>query len=285
LATLLIGDTKDLGDFNVTRILPNEKKKMVGPFVFLDHFGPATFPAGKGVNVRPHPHIGLVTVSYLFEGSILHRDSLGFIQEINPGDVNWMTAGKGIVHSERESLEVRNREHKLHGLQCWMALPEGMTEIRPSFRHYKKESLPHIYREGLTMRVIAGEAFGEISPVHTYWSMFYVDVLAEKGVSIERPYGNSETGIYLITGSVEIRGKTFSSGDFVLLDEDEENIKSLEYSHFLFFGGEKFTRIPTIKWNFLGYEESVLEEAEAKWKAGKFPKVPQDENEFIPLPE
>ena len=284
MAKVLGGETKDLGGFSVTRILPNREKKMVGPFIFLDHFGPATFPAGKGVNVRPHPHIGLVTVSYLFEGSILHRDSLGSVQEIFPGDVNWMTAGKGIVHSERETLEVRNSEHALHGLQCWMALPETMVDIRPAFEHHKKESLPHIYREGVMMRVIAGEAFGEISPVHTYWPMFYVDVLAEKDVTLERPYGRSETGIYLISGSLKVGESTFKAGDFILLEESEEEIRVLDYSHFLFFGGEKFSKVPSIKWNFVAYEKDRFDEAERQWTNGEFPTVPEDEKEFIPHP-
>ena len=179
MALHLSGNQKDLDGFSVTRILPHAEKRMVGPFIFFDHMGPAEFKAGEGIDVRPHPHIGLATITYMFSGSLLHRDSLGNNLEILPGDVNWMTAGKGIVHSERETIEVKAKQHVLDGIQCWIALPETKAEIEPSFSHIKRCQLPHRMHDNVVMRLIAGEAFGMTSPIKTYSSMFYLDVLAQ----------------------------------------------------------------------------------------------------------
>lgn len=284
MAYELKGPKKDLGGFSVTRIIPHIQQKMVGPFVFVDHMGPATFPSGEGINVRPHPHIGLATISYLMEGSMLHRDSLGSIQEIFPGDVNWMTAGKGIVHSERETIEVRGSEHTLNGLQCWVALPEDKVDMEPSFLHIPKTKLPYIHREKVLMRLIAGEAFNYSSPVKTYSPMFYLDVISEAGAEVERPCGDYETAIYIMSGAVDIGGHTFTAGQFVMLEE-EQSVMTTENSRYFMLGGEKFAKQPFLRWNFLAYSKEKLKEAEARWERGEFPKIPGDDVEFIPLPK
>jgi len=283
MAFVIKSARKDLGGFSVSRIIPNINQRSVGPFVFVDHMGPADFPAGKGINVRPHPHIGLATISYLMEGSMLHRDSLGTIQEIHPGDVNWMTAGKGIVHSERETIETRGKDHVLNGLQCWVALPESKTEMEPSFLHINRAELPYIHREKVLMRLIAGEAYNYTSPVKTYSPMFYLDAITEAGAVIERPCGSSETACYVISGSVKIGEDTFEAGQFVML-EDEENIETLDNSRYFLLGGQKLEKQPILRWNFLAYSEEKIKEAEARWKNGQFPSIPGDDNEFIPLP-
>lgn len=274
---------KDLGGFSVSRIIPSVQQRMVGPFVFVDHMGPADFPAGKGINVRPHPHIGLATISYLMEGSMLHRDSLGSIQEIHPGDVNWMTAGKGIVHSERETIETRGQDHVLNGLQCWIALPENKVDMEPSFLHINRAQLPYIHREKVLMRLIAGEAYNYTSPVKTYSPMFYLDAITEAGAVVERPCGNSETACYIISGKLNIGDTTFEAGQFVMLD-DEETIETVENSRYFLLGGHKFDKTPILRWNFVAYTPEKIKEAEERWRNGQFPTIPGDDNEFIPLP-
>jgi len=274
---------KDLGGFSVSRIIPSIQKRTIGPFVFVDHMGPASFPAGSGINVRPHPHIGLATISYLMEGSMLHRDSLGTIQEIFPGDVNWMTAGKGIVHSERETIETRGKDHVLNGLQCWVALPESKVDMEPSFIHVNRAELPYIHREKVLMRLIAGEAYNHTSPVKTYSPMFYLDVITESGAIVERPCGKSETACYVISGSVQIGEQVFQAGEFVLLDA-ESHIQTLANSRYFLLGGIELENKPLLRWNFLAYSEEKIKQAEERWKAGLFPRIPGDDNEFIPLP-
>lgn len=283
MAKKLIADIKNLGEFSVKRILPNKVKKMVGPFIFFDHMGPAQFPAGKGVDVRPHPHIGLATLTYLFDGSILHQDSLGCVQEIFPGDVNWMTAGSGIVHSERETLEVRSQAHSLHGIQSWLALPADLAEVKPSFIHFKKESLPHIYREKIVMRLIAGEAYGRISPVKTYWPMFYLDVIAQTDAIIERPSKLSETAVYILSGKVQIDDDIYGQDSFVILDDEDQTIEIVETARLVLLGGEEFENPPNIRWNFVHFDKNRIQQAEEQWRTGKFPSIPGDDEEFIPL--
>lgn len=283
MAYRLKSATKDLGGFNVSRILPNARKRTVGPFVFVDHMGPAVFPPGKGINVRPHPHIGLATISYLMAGSMLHRDSLGSRQEIFPGDVNWMTAGRGIVHSERETIEVRAAESHFDGLQCWVALPEDKVDIDPSFIHVPKAQLPNVYREKVMMRLIAGEAYNCTSPVKTYSPMFYLDVVSEAGADVERPCSMSETAVYVASGAVQIGDEVFGAGDFVVL-EDEERIVTTETGRYFLLGGMPLPKQPLLRWNFLAYSREKLEQAEERWRLGQFPVIPGDENEHIPLP-
>lgn len=284
MAKVLQADDKDLGGFTVSRVLPHHDKKMVGPFIFFDHIGPADFPAGEGINVRPHPHIGLATVTYLFQGSILHRDSLGSVQEIFPGDVNWMIAGRGIVHSERETHEVRAQQHPLHGLQLWVALPPEHETVEPDFEHVNKSLLPTINRPGLMMRLIVGEAYDRSSPVRTFSPMFYLDVLAQPGAVLEHPNPEHEAAIFVETGRIRIGDNEFAAGDFVLLDADDLEFESLEHSRLMLLGGEKFNRVPHIHWNFVAYERSTLDAARKRWDNGEFAPVPGDDKEFIPLP-
>lgn len=284
MATILSGDDKDLGGFSVSRILPNRDKKMVGPFIFFDHIGPAHFQAGDGINVRPHPHIGLATVTYLFSGSMLHRDSLGSVQEIYPGDVNWMIAGHGIVHSERETMEVRAHPHPLHGLQLWVALPPEHETTDPDFIHVSKTDLPCIYQPGVMMRLIVGEAYGRRSPVRTFSPMFYLDVLADKGTVLPHPDTHMEAAMFIITGAVNAGGQRYIAGDFVLLDAADTELKAEENSRFVLLGGKKFEQVPYINWNFVAYDRARIDAARERWRNGEFPPVPGDELEHIPLP-
>ncbi|MFC3150350.1 pirin family protein [Litoribrevibacter euphylliae] len=275
----------DIGGLTVKRMLPNMKKKMVGPFIFFDHLGPSTFSEGDGIDVLPHPHIGLSTLTYLFTGSILHRDSLGNHQEIHPGDVNWMTAGQGIVHSERESIEVRTSQHQINGLQCWIALPEALETIEPSFHHIKKEQLPQLNLDGKMIRLIVGEAYGMSSPVKTYSPMFYLDVVAPAGASIDQPQEHQETAIYLIYGQIEIQGATYEAGDFVLLEEEDSHFLCTRHTRCIVLGGKKFTKTPYIHWNFVSFSRDRIEEAKKRWKTQGFPSIPEDNQEYVALGE
>ncbi|MFQ3251314.1 MAG: redox-sensitive bicupin YhaK (pirin superfamily) [Glaciecola sp.] len=283
MAKVLSAIEHDLGGLHVKRVLPNQEKRMVGPFIFFDQMGPNDIPAGLGINVRPHPHIGLSTLTYLFEGSILHRDSLGNNLEISPGDVNWMTSGKGIVHSERESFEVRANPHSISGLQCWVALPEHIAEIEPSFTHVKRNDLPHSMFEGVMMRLIVGDAYGLSAPVKSYSPMFYIDVLASEGSKISKPHPTHETAIFPISGKVEVNGVSYGAGEFILLDESDNEITMLESGRFILLGGKKFERVPHLHWNFVAYSKERMEQAKNDWKNGKFPTIPGDDREFIPL--
>ncbi len=280
----LNGLQKDLDGFSVTRILPHQQKRMVGPFVFFDHMGPANFTAGNGIDVRPHPHIGLATITYMLEGSLLHRDSLGNNIEIFPGDVNWMTAGKGIVHSERETIEVNAQPHVLNGIQSWVALPKDFAEINPDFLQIKKCLLPHKIYEGVTIRLIAGEAFNMTSPIKTYSPMFYLDVLAKAGKSFERPNPSHECAIYVLAGEIEIENNRLSKGSFVLL-ENEQSIKSLTNARCLLIGGEQWPEVPHMFWNFVSFDKERIQKAKEDWKEQRFPLIPGDDYEHTPLPE
>lgn len=281
----LEGHSKDLGGFSVKRFLPNPEKFMVGPFIFFDHMGPAELVSGQGIDVRPHPHIGLSTLTYLFEGSLLHRDSLGYVQEIHPGDVNWMTAGKGVVHSERQTLMAKNSLQRLNGIQLWIALPKDKAEIEPGFQHIPHSQLPNIHHDKIHLCLIAGEAYGYTSPVRTYSPLFYLDCLAQPGGIVDKPEGDVECAVYVQLGDVSISGERYSAGDFILLDRGDTCIKSNEVSHFLIIGGPAFTEQPKIFWNFVAYTDERMEAAKQQWRDGNFPDVPQDKEEFIPLPD
>ncbi|WNO62097.1 pirin family protein [Rheinheimera sp. MMS21-TC3] len=283
MAKILKAKEHDIGGLNVKRVLPHQEKRMVGPFIFFDQMGPNNFPAGQGINVRPHPHIGLSTLTYLFAGSILHRDSLGNNLEIQPGDVNWMTAGKGIVHSERESFEVRANPHEISGLQCWVALPQAMAELEPAFSHTKKTDLPHITHEGVMMRLVVGEAYGLSSPVKTYSPMFYIDVVASKGSVITRPNPDQEMAIFTICGEVTINGETFGANEFILIEPNDSEIELATDGRFVMLGGEQFEQVPFISWNFVSFSKERIKQAEDDWKNGRFPTIPGDDKEFIPL--
>jgi redox-sensitive bicupin YhaK (pirin superfamily) len=273
----------DLGEFSVARVLPNPEQRMVGPFVFFDHMGPVEFDAGAGVNVRPHPHIGLATVTYLLEGCILHRDSLGNCLEIRPGDVNWMVAGRGVTHSERESLEVRSRPHSLNGLQCWVALPREFAEVEPSFLHVSNNDLPHKIVEGVTIRLVVGEAFGLQSQIKTFSPMFMVDILANKGELIERPNPDHECLVYVAEGGINVGGAVVGEGATAMLPADAD-IHVLRYSRLVLLGGERWTEMPNLEWNFVSFDQDRIEQAKRAWSQGEFPAVVGDADEFIPLP-
>lgn len=282
MAKRLSATARDLGGFQVQRILPNQAQKMVGPFIFLDYFGPAYFKAGEGINVRPHPHIGLSTLTYLFSGSMWHRDSLGSMQEIQPGEVNWMTAGRGIVHSERESFEVRMQEHVANGLQFWLALPPEKAEIEPSFQHVKREQLPHRYVGNSMMRLIAGEAYGMTSPVRTHSPLFLLDIISQAGEVIDLPQVHWESALYVQQGRVSIGGESYQPGDFVVLDN--ERIEVQELSRLVLLGGAAFAEKPYIRWNFVAYSRERIAQAEEAWRTQQFPRIPGDEAEYTPLP-
>ena len=277
--------THDLGGFEVHRVLPSIQRRMVGPFIFFDHMGPASFPAGRGIDVRPHPHIGLATVTYLFEGEILHRDNLGSVQAIRPGAVNWMTAGRGIAHSERTPGEIRKAPAPLHGIQLWVALPKRHEEIAPSFVHHGADTLPVIAETGTTVRVIAGSMFGARSPVATLSDMAYADAMLAAGVRLPIPTDFAERAVYVATGSIAIGGTLYAKGQLLVLKPGAEAIVQAESDcHVLILSGEPMDGPRHIWWNFVSSSKDRIEQAKADWKAGRFPTV-TGETEFIPLPE
>lgn len=275
---------KDLGGFSVRRVLPTRERQMVGPWIFFDHMGPARFPAGSGINVRPHPHINLATVTYLFEGEILHRDSLGSVQPIRPGDINLMVAGKGIVHSERERPEVTATDHNLHGLQLWLALPEDREEIEPAFYHYPSADIPALDIDGVPVRVIMGQAYDATSPVKTLSETLYVEAHLQKGQSLVLPEA-TERAVYVASGSLKAKGTAIPQHSMAIFGSQPGiEITADEESRIAVIGGEPFAP-RFMEWNFVSSREDRLEQAKADWKAGRFPLVPGDEDEFIPLPE
>ncbi len=275
---------KDLGGFTVRRVLPARERQMVGPFIFFDHMGPAEFPPGKGISVRPHPHIGLATVTYLFEGEILHRDNLGYVQPIRPGAVNLMTAGKGIVHSERagSDLDVTSR---LHGIQSWMALPEDKQEIDPAFVHYPAGDLPALERDGVAVRVIIGEAFGHESPVAVQAPMLYLECRLSRGSSMTLPDTYVERAAYVVDGKVGAGGETLGPGLLgVVRSGSEARLTAVEDSHVMVIGGAHLGR-RHIWWNFVSTSKERIRAAGEDWREGRFATIPGDDEEFIPLPE
>ena len=275
---------RDLGEFSVRRTLPDRRRKMVGPFIFFDHMGPADFSPGKGVNVRSHPHIGLATVTYLFDGEILHRDSLGFVQPIRPGEVNWMTAGRGIVHSEKVTDEVLQSGQHLHGMQIWVALPEDKEEIEPRFEHYAREDIPSIELDGATVRLIIGSAYGQSSPVRTESTTLYAAVEAEAGAKISLPEAE-ELAVYVVDGEVEIGGESIGSGVMAVLSDDgRAPVTARTKARFMLAGGDSLGGDRQIWWNFVSSSPERMARAKADWKEGRFDPVP-GEKDFIPLPE
>lgn len=284
IRTILEPDEKDLGGFQVRRILPNEKQQMVGPFIFFDHMGPAVFPPGKGLDVRPHPHINLATLTYLFEGVILHCDSLDSVQEIHPGAVNWMTAGRGITHSERTPANLRDRETRLHGIQTWIALPEADEETDPAFYHYDATDLPTWQENGVSITLIAGQAAGYTSPVKTFSPMLYLDVVLPSETQVTLPNDYPEQAIYNVTGSVTLNGEPLAPQRLAILSPGQAIAVSAQTeARCIVVGGAPVgTRYKW--WNFVSSRPERIEQAKADWKAGRFAGVPQ-ESEFIPLPE
>ena len=285
LETVIVPRPRDIGGFEVRRVLPSADRQSVRPFVFFDQMGPAELAPGAGVDVRPHPHIGLATVTYLLAGTIVHRDSLGSVQSIEPGAVNWMTAGRGIVHSERSDNELRKRRQILYGIQIWVALPKQYEETGPDFTHYAAASLPRLEGEGKTVRVVAGSLFGQASPVKTYSQFFYGDAACQPGAWLSLDNEHQERALYLLEGNVEIAGQAFEPGRLLVFSSgDEITVKATSAARLLLFGGEPLDGPRHLWWNFVSSSRERIAQAKADWKAGRFAPVPGDP-EFIPLPE
>jgi hypothetical protein len=277
----------DLGGFSVRRVLPHALCRLVGPFVFFDHMGPAQFEPGQGIDVRPHPHIGLATVTYLFDGVITHRDSLGVLQDIHPGDVNWMTAGRGIVHSERSPADLRGKGHRLHGIQTWIALPEADEEIEPGFWHHPGADLPRWQQDGVDLTLIAGTSFGRRSPTRTYSPMFYLAADFQPGASLSLPDEHDERAIYVAEGELSIgeEAKPVVAGEMVVLHPGcEVELHASAAARVMLCGGAPLAGARFVWWNFVSSRKQRIEQAKRDWQAGRFPTVP-GETEFIPLPE
>jgi len=275
----------DLGGFTVRRVLPHVAARHVGPFVFFDHMGPARFAPGNGIDVRPHPHIGLATVTFLFDGAITHRDSLGFVQTIRPGDVNWMTAGRGIAHSERTPAEERAAGHALHGIQVWVALPRDAEEVAPSFHHHAAATLPRIERDGVKMRLVVGTAFGERSPVLTFSDMFYLGAEFAPGSLLRLPPEHAERAVYVADAPLTIDGVEVAAGHLAVLAPGiEVEIRASEPARVILFGGAALDGDRHLWWNFVSSSRERIEQAKADWLASRFGQIP-GETEFIPLPE
>jgi redox-sensitive bicupin YhaK (pirin superfamily) len=287
IAHVVVPRTVDLGDgFSVRRALPSARSRMVGPFIFFDHFGPAEFRAGNGLDVRPHPHIGLATVTYLFDGEIMHRDSLGTAVAIRPGEVNWMTAGRGIVHSERTAAEKRVTGSPIHGLQMWVALPSAKEEMDAGFAHHDTAEFPVIADNGKTVRVVVGSLYGTSSPVPTVHETMFGDVHIKAGSTLPIDADHEERALYVIDGEIDIAGDKFVAGRLLVFKPgDRLAVTATRDAHFVLVGGAPMDGPRHIWWNFVSSRKERIEQAKAEWKAGYFGKVPGDEIEFIPLPD
>lgn len=281
---------KDLGELVVRRILPYATHRMVGPFIFFDHMGPADFPAHQGVNVRPHPHIGLATVTYLFEGKIHHRDSLGSDQMIEPGAINWMVAGKGIVHSERAPEGSKQGPSRLNGIQCWVALPEEFEDIEPSFFHYPAHSIPEFTIDGVKLRLLLGSAFSYVSPAKVHSDLFYLELTMSAGSSLHFPTDGRELAVYVVDGAAKVDNTEISHCKMAVLSSGEDLVlHALQNSKVMLLGGKPVgTR--HIYWNFVSSSKEKIEIAKQDWRQGPrsssklFHQIPGDDQEFIPLP-
>jgi redox-sensitive bicupin YhaK (pirin superfamily) len=276
---------RDLGGFEVGRVLPFAQKRMIGPFVFLDHIGPARFASGQGIDVRPHPHIGLSTVTYLFEGSIFHQDSLGYREAIMPGEVNWMTAGRGITHSERTDPALGQSGQAMHGMQAWVALPVENEEDEPAFFHHGPKDLPTYAQDGLSGTLIAGSAFGATAGVRTHSPMFYLHWEMQPGAKAALPTGHSERAAFVARGTVDADGRTFGDGELIVFAPGTDAvIQAKTAATVMLLGGEPLGH-RYIWWNLVSHSLDRIEAAKADWKAGRFALPPQDNQEFIPLPD
>ena len=290
IETLIIPRARDLGGFEVRRALPSPKRQMVGPFIFFDQMGPAEFLPTRGMDVRPHPHIGLATISYLHRGRMHHRDSLGTDQWIEPGAVNWMVAGNGITHSERTDDATQIDPMPFFGIQTWVTLPEHAEETTPLFEHAPEATLPLIEGEGKSVRLILGSAYGEEAPVKTFSEMFYGDVVLEAGASIPMPDDHEDRGVYVIEGTVEIAGDRFEAGQMMVFRPgDAITVKAISGARMMILGGETLNGPRHIWWNFVASSKEKIEAAKEAWRAGdwehgRFQLPPDDKEEFIPLP-
>lgn len=292
IETVIVPRARDLGGFEVRRALPAPRRQMVGPFIFFDQMGPAEFVIGAGIDVRPHPHIGLATVTYLYKGKIHHRDSLGTDQWIEPGAVNWMVAGHGITHSERADGRIRARPHDLFGIQTWVALPEEAEDLPATFEHAPKATLPLLEGEGKKLRLILGTAYGEKAPVKTYSETFYADALLDPGARIPLPDDHEDRGVYVISGEIEVAGDRFEAGRMMVFRPgDRISLKAGEQgARLMLLGGATLNGPRHIWWNFVASSQDRIDAAKEAWRAGdwahgRFQLPPGDDDEFIPLPE
>jgi len=282
---VLVPRVRDIGGFSVCRVLPSARRKMVGPFIFLDQMGPAIFDPGVGLDVRPHPHIGLATVTYLFEGEMLHRDSAGNVQTILPGAVNWMSAGRGIAHSERTPAEVRARGGRVFGLQMWVALPRTHEESAPAFTHHDAAALPQVEDDGRLIRIVTGSYEGVTAPFSSDWETVLVEARLAAGARFPVSARHDERAVFVAEGRVEIAGQVFEAGPLLVLKPGEPaTVTALEASRIVLLGGEPMDGPRHIWWNFVSSSKERIEQAKADWQGGRFPQVP-GETEFVPLPE
>lgn len=282
---ILRAKPRDIGGFAVRRVLPAWPTQMVGPFIFFDHMGPAALAPGNGLDVRPHPHIGLETVTYLFDGALTHRDSLGSVQDIRPGDINWMTAGSGIAHSERTPLALRANVARVHGIQVWVALPRAFEEAPPAFKHYPAATLPVIEHDGVTARVLAGSAFGASSPVHTLAQTLYVAIEMARGAHVAIAADYAERALYVAQGAVHIDDQPLETGELAVLAAGEvANVVADNTAKLMLLGGGPLDGERFIWWNFVSSSRERIEQAKGDWRDARFAAVP-GETERIPLPE
>jgi len=283
---VIVPRARDLGGFAVRRALPAQGKQMVGPFIFFDQMGPAEFLIGKGIDVRPHPHIGLATVTYLFQGEMWHRDSLGTSVVIKPGEVNLMTAGRGIVHSERETPEAQSHTRDMFGIQAWLALPKDVEESAPAFAHHGLADLPRIEGEGKRVRLVMGEAFGQRSPVEFPHPTLYAEAVLAPGAVLPLDNFYDERAVYIASGEIDIAGDTFEAGRLLVFRPgDRISILATAQSRLMLLGGEPMDGPRHIWWNFVSSSRDRIAAAREDWKAKRFPLVPGDEVEFIPAPQ
>jgi redox-sensitive bicupin YhaK (pirin superfamily) len=276
---------RDLGGFEVGRVLPHPRQRMVGPFIFLDHMGPVDFPAGipRSVDVRPHPHIGLATVTYLFEGEIMHRDSLGSAQPIRPFEVNWMTAGRGITHSERFERARREGGH-MNGIQAWVALPNEHEEVEPAFAHHSGAELPKLDEDGVSLRLVAGEMAGLKAAVKLHSPLFYAHCRLAAGARVQLPRDYAERAAYVASGTIESDGRSFLEGQMIVFGSGDAVIKAVDAATVMLLGGEPVGE-RFIEWNFVSSSRERIEQAKSDWRAGRMKLPYMDDQEFIPLPE
>ncbi len=285
IETVILPRTRDIGGFEVRRVLPSSRRRMVGPFVFFDQMGPAVLRPGQGIDVRVHPHIGLATVTYLFEGTIIHRDSLGSHQAIRPGELNWMTAGRGITHSERSDDEIRKGAETVSGLQIWVALPQKHEETDPGFVHHGAGALPVVEGDGKRIRVIVGESYGARAPVETLSEMFYVDASLDAGAALPVDAVHEERAAYLVEGNVTVDRAAYEPGQLLVLAPGATpTIRAESDARLVLLGGEPMDAPRHIWWNFVSSRRERIEQAKEDWRRGRFDPVPGDD-EIIPLPE
>lgn len=283
---VIVPRVRDLGGFEVRRALPAASKQMVGPFIFFDQMGPAEFLIGEGIDVRPHPHIGLATVTYLFDGGIMHRDSLGTELEIKPGALNLMTAGSGIVHSERTSRAARTTDSRLFGIQAWAALPKSHEESAPSFTHYDAGVLPRITGEGKTVRLIMGALYGQSSPAEFPHDCFYAEAVLAPGAVLPLDTDYDERAVFIVSGEIDVGGQSFGPGRLLVFRPgDRISILATSNARLMLVGGEPMDGPRHVWWNFVSSSKDRIDAAKADWKAGRFAPVPADDKEFIPLPD